>query len=102
MPIQKKTETTIFHFQVGEYLSPVHREDAIDGFVFNDDSVLNQHIDSISGIDLDFLLADRENHFTRDLESSFSELIRKAFLVSGLQEAWPERPMHLDRGINDC
>ena len=44
-------------------------EDLFDGLVLDDDAVLDQHIDSKAGIDLNAFVLDRQQQFTIDFQS---------------------------------
>lgn len=72
------------------------RVQAFDGFQFDDDRVVDDEIEFETTFDSLPLVVERNSLLTRNAKILALQLEEHAFLVDGLQQSRPERPMHLD------
>lgn len=68
--------------QVRQYLSFVNWQQRLNRFVLNNDASGNEHVDSISGVDFDRSILDRQLNFALHVDPARLELICETTLVS--------------------
>src|SRR4051812_4241476 len=71
----------------------------LDGLHLDNDSVSDDQIETIAGIEPKALIFDRQVDLSPNRQSSPYELMREAMLIGRLQQTWAERPMDLDGAI---
>jgi hypothetical protein len=72
IPIQQKPKLAIPQFQVGQKLGFVNGQKLVNGFVFDDDTILNQHIQPVTGVKLLPIIHNRQNQFVFNLKVAFA------------------------------
>lgn len=60
-------------------------QERFDGFVFNDDSVFNQHVKAISDIQTLTIVEDWLRHFSLDLQAALAQFVGQTVLISGFE-----------------
>jgi hypothetical protein len=80
-PVQEVAEAAARHAEIGQNLSAVHWQQTLDGFVFDDHEVFDDHVDSISNVDPHGVVANRELHFALHVEPARSQLVGEALLI---------------------
>ena len=88
--------------QIGQQLRLMDRQESLNSFDFDDDETLDSQIDTVSGIDLDALVDQRENDLRFDREPELMQLPGETHLVCTFEQAWPKSRVHLDCTLNNC
>ncbi len=70
MPVEKETQPSVTQPQVGEQLCCMNREDSFDRLVLDDDAIIHEHVDSISGVDTNLSVLNWKWHLTFHFETS--------------------------------
>ena len=79
----------------------MERQKPLDGFEFDDDAAIDDHIHSKSGIDDKIFIFHWGRHLKINKQTTASQLVRQASFVNGLQKAGPKSAMHSHRAINN-
>ncbi len=69
----------------------------INAFHLNYDLVVHQDVDSVPAIQMDTFVLDRNRMLQTEGNIGNFEFVGQTLLVSGLQQARPEMPVHLNR-----
>jgi hypothetical protein len=75
--------------------------DSLDSLYLDDDSSLNEQIDTISSAYMYALVNKRHRLLTFDRETSFDQLEAQTCFVSGFEQSGPKFAMYLDGGADD-
>jgi hypothetical protein len=86
--------------EIGDDLGFVHWKQPVDGFDFQHDLAFDDEIDTISAIEVDAFVVDRDLELTVNAHSPQGELVREALLVHCFEQAGAEVAMHLDTASN--
>ena len=73
------------------------RQQPFHCFVFDDNAVIDKHIDPVSRIESEAAVNNRKCHFTNYLMPFFTEFMGKTNLICRFQETWPKSRMHPNR-----
>lgn len=84
-------------FKVRQKLGLVNREQFFYRFQFQNHFVLHKEINSVTTIQLQAFVSDREVHLPLKAQSPKLKLVAKALLVGRLQKTWSEMAMNLQR-----
>ena len=74
----------------------MNRSETFDGFQLDDNSVLNQQINSISTLEFHILVDDRDRFLAFHGQLAQCQFFREAFFVGGLQQAGPKKTVNLN------
>ena len=72
-----------------------------DGFVFDNDQIVNNHIDSVTCLDFLPIVNNWRNYFRQDFPSAFAQFIGMTLLISGFEQSRSEFLMNLEGCINN-
>jgi len=73
----------------------------VDGLELHDNAPFHQKVDSITALQLDVLVDDRNGFLPLELQAAQSQFPRQAFLVCGFEQSGAEEAMDFNRGAND-
>ncbi len=73
----------------------------LDRLQLHDDRVLNQQIEPISAFKTQLSVGDGQADLASDLQPPGLELMSKADLVGGFQQAGPKRPVDRESSVDD-
>ena len=79
----------------------MHGHQHLHRFDFNDNGPIHQQVDSVTRIQCDALVNDRQRRLPVNAQSPQLQFLHKAMLVGGLQESRPEQTMHSQGGRHD-
>ena len=89
--IQEESKPLVRQLQVRKKLSKVNRQNLLYGLDFHDDFVLDQQIEPISVIYLEFAVVNnRDQLLSQHMGSGFSQLVNETDAVDALQKTWPQ------------
>ena len=69
VPIEEESELPFRELEVCQELGLMDREHIVDSFVFDDNAVVDEHVDAKAGIDDYLVVRDGERDFTGDFAS---------------------------------
>ena len=99
--IDQQTYTLSAKPQVRQQLGLVNRIDRANRLDFDNDGILDYHVDPISKIDSLSVIDDRQADLTGDPKFLFSKLMQKAGVISAFQKAGSEFRVNSHCGSND-
>lgn len=73
----------------------------VNSLVFNNNLILNQHINSVSDTDLNFFISKRQFNFGFDTQSTLAEFINKTLLIGGFKQTRSQCSTNFDCRIYD-
>ena len=76
-------------------------QDALYGLDFDQDKIIDKHVDTEADFDLGVAIMNRQRHLQSDIKGSSSQLVSEALLVNGLKQAGPKRLVHRKRRVDD-
>lgn len=76
-------------------------KDCFDSFILNDNKVINDHIDSITCIDMLPVISDWEKNFGQDFSAAFTKFVSMALLISRFEQAWAKFFVDFESCINN-
>ena len=79
----------------------VHGSDGFDGFHFDDDLSLDEQVDPISLIQMDFFVDEREGLLPLVGEPTLCQFVGETGLIGRFEQAWPQVPVYVDRCADD-
>jgi hypothetical protein len=71
--------------------------ETFNGFIFDDNQVIENHVNSVTCIILLSIISDWEEDFS----SPFAEYIGMTLLISGFEQPWPEFFVNLEGSIDN-
>lgn len=95
MKVDEQPRLETADLQICDQLSFVDWKQSPDSLCFDDELIIDDEIESISGIYDDALVVQRQRLLPLDGESASNELVAQALLVGRFQQPRPELPMHL-------
>ena len=75
LPVNEKSDGTSTQLEIGKQLGSMDRMDYIDSFVFNKYAFINQEICTISTIEHDLFVVDRDRIFSVDIQPAQAKFI---------------------------
>ena len=99
--INQQSDATSAQFQVGEKLCGVDWQQCFHGFKFNDHTVLDQKIDSISGVEMHAAVDDWKAQLVFEMQAIERELVMQAGVICAFQHAGTQRAVDAHRGVED-
>ena len=88
-------------FQVGDQLCPMQREQFFHRLEFDDDAVFDKKIDSVSGIQMNFAVHDRQPTLVFKVQASQRQLMKQACVIGTFQQPGSECRVHLHGSTDD-
>ena len=79
----------------------VDGDDLLDGFEFDDDGVVCEEVDPVSGIDCDSILVDWLCLLSFHYEASLGQFMRQAGFVCAFEKPRSQRLMNFERCIHN-
>src|SRR5690606_21310083 len=94
--VDEESLSQVQELEIGQHLCLMDRQQAIDGFQFDDQLAGDHEVDSILRIEHRVPVENRNGHLAGELDVLECHLAAEAVLVRRLQQAWPKRSMHFD------
>ena len=101
MEVDKQANGSAAQSQIGEQLGFVHRGRSGHRFYLDNDDVLHQQIDAVTGINVDTLIRDRQRDFSLVPEAPEIQFSTKARAIGAFQEASTESCVNVHRRADD-
>ena len=95
--VDQKPDLDPSEFHVGQQLSFVNSLDRFDAFEFDDQSILDQNVNSIAAIELNVFVLHRSWILNLERDSISTEFVRQTLLVCGFQQSRSQESVNLDR-----
>jgi hypothetical protein len=99
--INEKTDRAPTELQVREKLRSVQWKQFFHRLQFNDDAVLDQEIDSVSGFKLQSFVNHRQSNLVLKLQASDGEFVNKASGVGAFQQSRSKSCVDVQGCVND-
>ncbi len=88
--VEKQAQPFVHELEVGEQLCHMNRQDLLDSLDFHDDFVLDQQIEPVTVVQLEFVVEDRHDLLGDDVQPGVPQFMNETGPVNALQKAWSE------------
>jgi len=100
--IYEKADSLLAQFEVRHQLRFVQREQAVHGFHFDYHRIFNQEVDSISQVDGDSLVLQRQQLFGLERQLQLLKFVTETNMVRSFQQAGTKARVHFKRCTEYC
>jgi len=79
----------------------MNREDMLNAFEFQNNCIVDDHVDPITTVKIDILIPDRKSELTLEWKATQMQFVTETFFINRFKQSWTDGSMNLDRSPYD-